>query len=290
MMGKNKCFKNNESKAALKNQLRSKEPYELLNELDALAEEMSEYDFDEELVVEYIEVLQEKAPLAMEEFDIDESFEEFKEEYGLLFEAAISDSPKPKWIYQKRFHAASVVAAAACLVFFILLVPKDAYGNSFLDKIINWGEEVISIKRLPPGGQMLLPVGSESEYRSLAEALEKNGIPSTSCPTWIPAGYSLTEVLTSNSESSKNYLAIYKNGDSSIQFVVQYDLSQSMIMVVEKDPEGSVYVSQGYEFYILANMGVIKAVWVDDYVTYQVSGNISIDDIKTMLDSIKERR
>ncbi|MCL1816389.1 MAG: DUF4367 domain-containing protein [Clostridiales bacterium] len=266
--------------------LESKGTVELIDELNKRIEDD---DFDEALVEDYLAVLQEKAPIDTECFDAKDSYRRFKEKYAYEYEAAFSPKPMPRKI-KRHFRAAGTIAAAACLIFILLLVPKDAYGNSFLDRIINWGEEVLSIRRLPPGGHMILPADSESEYRSISEALEKNGIPSNNCPTWIPAGFSLTEVFTTNSKSSKNFLAVFQNNDKMIQFIVQYDLSQSVVSLFEKDSATSIYLSKGREYYIMTNVGIPKAIWIDDYATYQISGDISVEDLQLIIDSITERR
>jgi anti-sigma factor RsiW len=273
------------SRIALLEKLRQKSIFQLTFELHIISDVMTEFDFDVELVEAYLDVLQEKDPVY---WDIDEekSYQEFIEKYSELYEAAMSSPPKlpaPK----KRFRLAGAIAAAACLVFAIIFVPIDAYGNSALQKIVRWGDGVLEIRSLPPGGLMSLPADSGSEYRSLADALKKNNISPSNCPTWIPAGFALVGIETTGSGVLKGFVATYRDNENIISISVHYSAYPSAtVSAVEKDAGGSVYLSRGQVYYILTSMGVPTAVWTDDNSTYVISGDITTDDLQMMIDSI----
>jgi len=290
----NKTADVNDLRSSLKHQLSDKEPVEIINELDAKIEEMSEYDFDAELVKGYLAVLQEKTPLAMEDFDAEQSFMEFREKYALQYEYAISESPAPpkQQAPKRRFRFAGALAATvvACLVLIMLFVPTDAYGNRFFTRIVHWGEEVLTFRALPPGGVMEFPADSDAEYRSIADALEQNGISSANCPTWIPTGFSLVEIDFAESDLSMGFVAVYQNDEDIVHLFIQYHSNPSIDISVEKDLGGNIYTSKGFEYYILENMTIAKAVWTDDNAIYQISGDIPLGDLKLMLDSIHGRR
>jgi hypothetical protein len=280
-------MKNNkygESRNLSTSSLNSKSADELIEELNA---RIAEDDFDEALVEDYLAVLRDKTSVTMEDFDVQESFRRFKEKYAVEYEAAISSPPKRR-IPKRLLRNAGIIAAAFCLVLLMLTVRQDAYGNSFFKKIVHWGEETLSIRSLPPGGQMSLPIGSESEYRSIAEALEQNGIPSNNCPTWIPEGFALDKIEVAENEVTKVFLAIYKNDEITIQFAVLYGTGQLGELIEEKDPGGSTYYgAHGREYYIMTNMGKPKAAWYEGNNIYHISGNIPMEDLYMMIDSIK---
>ncbi|MDR0295619.1 MAG: DUF4367 domain-containing protein [Prevotellaceae bacterium] len=276
------------SRNSLYKELNNRNPLELIDELDAKIDEMTEYDFDGKLVTTYLDVLQQKAPI-VEEFDDEQFLQDFLEKFPTLYEAAILDPPKQR-APKRRYRIAGAIAAAACLIFAAILVPIDASGHTFLNKIVHWGEEVLIIKRLPPSGKMTFPADSESEYRSLADALEKNGISPTNCPTWIPAGFAINEVALSENDTTKTFVAIYQNAENTIYVQVRHCKGHLAAIFAEKDPTSSVYKSNGQEYYIFENFRVINAVWDDDNSTYQIFGDISIDDLHTMIDSIQGRR
>jgi len=285
-MRKNK--KSDSAREDFRASLRDKRNTVLIDELYNRIEEMIENDFDETVVEDYLAVLRDKTSLDMSHLDAEESFKRFQEKYAPEFEAAIYNPPKR--LSKKHLRTASAIAAAACLIFAIVFIPTDDYGNSFMNRIVHWGEEVLSFRGLPPGGIMTLPVNSDSEYRSIAEVLEKNGISSASCPTWIPAGFSLVEIEASKNDKAKVFVAFYRNGELQIHFLIHYNENSSAVLSVEKDPMSNLYISKGKEYNILTNMEVLTAVWSDDYSTYQIFGDISIDDLQIMIDSIKERR
>jgi len=283
-MKKNDYEDNPKFRAVLKKYLSTKDPEVLLKELNTIITETSEDDIDEALVKDYLEVLRDKTSLDMSDYDAEKSFADFKARYALQYAEAISGSSK-KRIPQKRFRVAGIIAAA-CLFFAILFIPQDAYGNNIFERIVHWGEEVLSISSLPPGGIMTLPADSGSEYRSMAEALEKNGISPANCPTWIPVGFALAEIIVNQNEFSQLIMAVYNNEEKEIRLFVHYDFSHSAVVSAEKDYGGSVYTLKGQEYYILENIGETKAAWVVDNATYQIVGDISIDDLYIMLDSL----
>ena len=288
-MKRNQYKDNPKFRVLFKKHLSTIEPAELAKELDIIIEKMSEDEFDGALVEDYLEVLRDKTSLDMSDYDAEKSFAAFKEKYALQYKAAIS-TPPPRRLSPLRFRTAGIIAAAVCLVFALLFIPKDAYGNNYFARIMHWGEEVLSFRGLPPGGRMTLPVSSESEYRSLAEALEQNGISTANCPTWIPAGFALAELSSFENEETKLFIATYKDDEYTIRIIVRYCINPLAAINIEKDPGGSIYTAKGQEYYIFENMGVSNVVWEYDNITYQVFGNISTDDIYLMIDSIKERR
>ena len=70
--------------------------------------------------------------------------------------------------------------------------------------------------------------------------------------------------------------------------IIKYASPQLLSRVTfEKDASDIEYYSNSkQDFYILSNLNTITSVWSDGVLVQQITGNISRDDIKKMIDSI----
>ena len=66
--------------------LHDKSAEELLTELEAKLDSMTDQTYDEELVDAYLEALDEKAPLP-KQFDVESSWNQFRSKHSILFDA-----------------------------------------------------------------------------------------------------------------------------------------------------------------------------------------------------------
>ena len=70
--------------------------------------------------------------------------------------------------------------------------------------------------------------------------------------------------------------------------IIQYSSTQLLPKTsFEKDARDIEYYSNSkQDFYILSNLNTTTAVWSDGLLVQQITGNLSGDDIKKMIDSI----
>ena len=57
----------------------------------------------------------------------------------------------------------------------------------------------------------------------------------------------------------------------------------------EKNSGGFVYKKSGHEYYIVTNVNDSKAGWISGSYSYSISGRLSEDEIKEMIDSIQRK-
>lgn len=83
-----------------------------------------------------------------------------------------------------------------------------------------------------------------------------------------------------------SYIASYKNGDRNIMIsVVVYDGADPTHF--ESDGEYTeIYNANGIDYYIFYNNSYICAAWNQGYYDCCISGEISVDALKKMIDSI----
>ena len=100
---------------------------ELLTELEARMDEMTDLTYDEDVIDSYLAALDKKAPLE-KDFDVERSWEKFRSQHAILFDEDIL--PKPE-VPQRGSHGfrfrrafARVVVVAAIVAVFTMFVHR----------------------------------------------------------------------------------------------------------------------------------------------------------------------
>ena len=116
---------------------------ELLTELEARMDEMTDLTYDEDVIDSYLAALDKKAPLE-KDFDVERSWEKFRSQHAILFDEDIS--PKPE-VPQRGSHGfrfrrafARVVVVAAIVAVFTMFCAQAA-GIDVFGAIGRWTEE-----------------------------------------------------------------------------------------------------------------------------------------------------
>ena len=273
--------------------LNDKSPVELIAEMEEMISNMSDENFDHELVEAYLAVLKDKTP-GIDDFDPEASFERFLDQHADVLAqplAAKAQQTPPKRSFRSRFV---YVAATVLVVLFVGTVTANAYGINVFDVIVQWGEEVFQLRRgelEAPSGKMELPEGSDAEYTSLEDALEKNGLSAKVCPTWVPERYQLSMIEVQEDSGEIGLCALYKDQEgNTLVCTIDYAPGSQAIHYIEKDPGSEqVYYDHGVEYYLVTNAGDWVANWMDENSSYLISGAISEEELKHMLSSIYER-
>lgn len=262
-------------------------PTEQLEEILRLdAEAPADQALDGELVLYVMEVLaQRKQESEHTGRTAREAYESFKSNY--MPETDNSQIPPqapakhrsgcPCWI--RRLTA----VAAVLVVLFVGSVTADAYGFNVWKAVIQWTQETFHF-----GDWGNSNANNSLPYASLQEALEKGNTPAWLAPTRIPDGFEMTEIKVEQTPLKKVYRAKYTNGEKILRITVQDHLDKSPYYVEQSEGLVEEYKVLGMTYYLFENNKEVRAAWVVDSYECSISGNITIDDLKMMVDSIKK--
>ena len=264
---------------------------QLLNEVEAMLSVPAE-EMDTDRIEEYLSLLQKKAPVT-EHYDPEEKWAKLEESHPLIFEeepnscksdlaaeARNRHGNRTRRSFSRVFRAAAIAAAAA----FCFIITASAMGFQPVQAVLRWAEGIIHTN---PSGIMELPDDDPSEYHSLYEALAANGISTEGLPTWVPRDYAVSAIAVKLSDGVLKCSAIYDSTRGGLVIrVIEHTMALST-EAKELDSVGSVYTHNQTEYYILMDDGVTKAGWQDGMLSYVISGQISEDEIKEMIDSIQ---
>ena len=186
-----------------------------------------------------------------------------KETYPAVAEEKKPVKTKNPWVRR--------VAAAAAVLALLISVPLSAKALNWEDicnTIVKWAKETFSFVTGDFDGP---EVRDNREFDSLQEALEFAKLPTDMIPTWIPEGYVFVRVNIDKTPIQQNYVALYKKDEQTVNVSVRF--------LIETDPQKL----EGNE-----NNERISAMWKKDFYECYITGDLTVDEIKQMINSIPE--
>ena len=250
---------------------------EILEELDARMEEMTDQSCDPELIRLYLDVLEEKEPLGLE-LDPEASLQRFLEERAgeesrstppeePAAQAAVS---RPAGLRRFRHFPRTLIAAAVVAVLFGL---GSMAGSSRL-----WE----SVVHLTQGTLQIVPPG--------ASQLDAYGITEPLAPKWLPEGFESRDVIISVDPDFIRIATRYTGDEKEIKIVVRrYNSEEALDRVsVEKEngQQDVKYIRGGVEHSIAQNRGFYTASWTNGLNIVSIVGSVTEEELEQMIDSI----
>ena len=215
-----------------------------------------------------------------------EAYESFKQHYMPEID---NEDPIPATEYKAKRIAfrwvRTLVATAAIFVVVIFgSVTAKALGFDIWEAVVQWTKETFHFgdwSEKPNDGNNL-------PYASLQEALEKGNTPTWLVPTCIPHGYELIDLAVEQTPSQRVYRAKYINGEMVLRITVQDYLDKYPVYVEQSDGLVEEYVVSGVTYYLFSDINVVKAVWINGSYECDIMGNVTIEELKMMIDSIEK--
>ena len=212
-----------------------------------------------------------------------EAYQEFQQHYRPMVEEQSMPKHKCNLIPFRR-----IAAIAACLVL-VFSFATSANAFCFRDvwnAVVIWAQETFSFSM---GVEVSEPkADSELEYNSLQELLIHNNIDLSVAPSIIPDGFKMIEAITDKNPKQESYVATYSNGVLSFTISVQTYLPNQSEQVETSHDYFEIYTISEHNYYIFGNYSHYQAVWIANSFECSISGELSIEDIKLMLDSIEK--
>lgn len=189
----------------------------------------------------------------------------------------------------KRHFFRRVVIVAAVVVC-IALPPALGFENVF-QLIGAWTDDIFLLNNVSSleGNE----IEADKKSVDIEEILGELNYSENIFPTWIPEGFELEKVITNEFVlSGKTELRIhYKNGQTRELITFTYNVYNSIasgtMTAFEKDANAlEEYFVGDVTHYIFENLGKYIAVWNQNNIECAISGDVSLTELKEMLDSI----
>lgn len=266
----------------------------LQDELADLLFQTSEEDIDSDELNALLDALEEVDPMPEDGVpDTEESLARFHERYASLFSpdgdltAVTSGSPAEKHSRRLTFKFAAI---AAVMVFLLGSVAAQAFGLNVFGAIARWSAETFQMRseEIPYATIRTNPLkkGEEASYETLEEAVDAFGITEPIAPRWIPERFTLEEVTALYRSGGILICAEYWCDDEC--FKIRYtETSDFDFRSLEKEENYmGVYSCNKINHYLMADKERWKAYWQNGELECRISGDISEQEIKGIIESI----
>ena len=189
-----------------------------------------------------------------------------------------------------------IVAAVTCALL-IGIITVSAYNIDIVSIFKSWTEELFQINY---SGDVESSINSQDEptdkmtlesCNSASEVLSALEVTQPLLPSWIPEDYSLSEFQVNVHSDRTTIYEYYQSSDLSGEFSIQINiysqLPENESSWYQKDSASvETFNLGGIVHYIMSNLGDNTAVWTVKNYECSIGGNISVDTLKKMIDSI----
>ena len=207
------------------------------------------------------------------------------QQYYMPEESKKSVVRKKPALWVRRMTA---VAAIAALLILVPLTSSALTLGEAWEIIAQWAKETFSFVS-EGNAQVSEPMDADQrEFSSLQEILAAHKRDASIVPTWIPDGFVVDEIEKAPTPIQEVYSVRYKKDDKKLLIQVRTYLSSDIQNnEIESEPI-DIYSRAGIDFYIFENLDQLRALWFIDSYECFISGDITIDELKLMIDSIQK--
>lgn len=282
------------------NDIQKKSNTELLDETIRTIETQSAEEMDVDAIMEKLALLQERAPVPMDHTP-SEILADIKLKHPLLIEERNAGKDDTTLSYsrevdlprqmtpqlKRRSRFARRIAVCVLAVGFCLVVTANALGFNPIQAFLEWADGIVQIYS-DPSGIMELPDDDPSQYHSLKEALEAYDMAPECAPDWIPEDYRLYAVDVLDTGSLVQCSAGYESERGELLIRAIRFENADWNGRTERNNDGVEYVVNGITYYLVSNLELSKAGWEYEDIAYVISGQVTEQELKNMIDSIAE--
>ena len=216
----------------------------------------------------------------------EEAYAEFCEHYM----PKENKETRPKVIrFPNRFL--KTVAAVLAVVLILAVgtsVTAEALQIDIWGKLANWTKEIFQFTDMRDGTMAENPdKENNAELKSLQDALAQEKVTEKLVPTWMPEGYKSKDLKTVRTPRVLNISAVYEKDGSDLIIKIRQTIGVQAPQVEKNDDFLELYVVDGVEYYIFSNNANLQAVWSIGEFECIIGGQMTWEEIKMMIDSIK---
>lgn len=272
------------------NAMSTEELQQLLREHASKPE--GEEETSTEVLLYVMEVLAQRRQARNEGKTPEEALEDFHKYYE---EDEQSSSSEREPVVRKKNLTfpdwARRLAAAAAIIILIFsgTLTARAFGFDLWETIVKWTQETFHLGYASDSPDESGPDRNDSRvFDGLQGALDMYEIDTPLIPNWIPEGYEETDVRTFDTPKQRQFSAKYQCGDDVIKIWIENHLGSDPLQIEQSDSAVEVYEHAGIEYFIIKDNGQYRAAWIRDSFMCYISGPLSVEEIKTMINSIEK--
>ena len=188
-------------------------------------------------------------------------------------------------------RALRVVAAVLTIVVILVVgtsVTAEAFQIDIWGKFATWTMEIFQFTDNPQGTNAANPEKENNlELKSLQDALAEYEDTQKMIPTWLPEGYVNCDLKVINTPRVRTFSAVFEKDGLELIIKICQTIGVPAEQVEKKDGLLEVYVVDGIGYYIFSNTETLNAAWSIGEFECIITGKITLEEMKMMIDSIK---
>lgn len=219
-----------------------------------------------------------------------EAWESFRQNYLPAEEECLEYTPEQQSERMSATWLRHLIATVAVIALVVCIpLTANAFGwEDIWNTIAQWAKETFSFV---DGEQIEDNVPNPKdfeEYSSLQQILLENNRDPHIAPVWVPEEALFESVEKEITPIQEIYTAFYRIGERPFRIRIQsYSETDPEKIEINEDLT-EIYESNGVEYYIFTNNKQMQAVWINDSYECYISGELTIEEIKQMIDSIEK--
>ena len=211
---------------------------------------------------------------------------------GKVRETVISVNSKRQPRRPRRLGRVVLIAAIIVVLMTLLLPPVLGFRNVF-HMVAQWTDEQFRFVVPAFGSPETVEGNSEQkDMTPLMESLEEYGLPLSFAPSWFSEDKQLFKVQADESENGAVYytaIFIDEDGEREIFFDLTKNPKPGTSAWEKDDNEVIEFPYSGITHYITINNGLVNVIWYGGPFEISISGQISVEEAKTIVKSVYER-
>ena len=254
---------------------------ELLQLLEQINEDMTEDNFDDDLITACLDALDQKSPMP-EYPSTEESWQSFKEKLGAEHFGAENNegcSSSPKRRVKRIFRTGLIVAIVAASLFSCMIVAQAA-GIDVFGSIARWTEDVLGFGDREPEAQETQTALSAEDVTRITDQIE----------SWrlsVDSDFEVSEpeVVTDEESGILYYCQMYNNDTNYILIEAKYQKNKVPYLLFEKDDNNvDEMVFNNVSVYFYTNMGTSVATLCVGNLELSVMTDLDINELKLLFE------
>ena len=191
------------------------------------------------------------------------------------------------------------IVAAIIVLLFSSMVAVQAAGIDVFGALARWTSEIFQF--IPDTNQTNQKDNIEGNTATLEQttyhdllkdALKGWGITEQVVPTTFLPDFEMIETKIAKNDILHSVFCSFENMNGEFyDFQIEhFNTANDVGLTTYEKDDGTVepYTSGSKTFYLFSNINSTMATWSSDHVVITISGNISVDEIKSIIDSIGE--
>ena len=186
-----------------------------------------------------------------------------------------------------RWAKRAAVVATICATLTVAAVSAEAFVPGWWDRVSAWSKEFFSFENTLDGTEGKEPDKQHNlALLSLQEALDLYNITQPLAPSWLPDDYVDVDLKSQRTPREVTISAVYESEERQLVIKIRQIVGAKELKIEKTDGLIEVYSVNGIEYFLFENNGVIQAAWVVDEFECLITGELTIDEMKSIVDSI----